>query len=78
MAYSADKYDDYSKDVVVDAYASDKVYASPDNATFAAPQVAGQQYAPSVSPDADIMTGHHLKKSLRWWDLLGLGIGCSK
>lgn len=58
----------FDKGVMVDTgYGAEKTYGTP---------VAGQQYAPSDSPDVDTTMHHHVRKVLRWWDLLALGIGC--
>jgi len=92
MAYYANDAVDYNKNgtssssangnvaddkgIVVDTnnYADDKSYTSPVPGGAA---IAGEKsYDPSISPDVDILMGHHLKKTLRWWDLIGVGIGC--
>lgn len=59
-----DAYDSgYNKSIVVDGYdKSNEVY----------PNGVVEPY----SPDVDQTMRHHLKKTLRWYDLMSLGIGC--
>ena len=74
-------YDDYSTDK---AYSPTDVDTSkglaidtsfPKTDTYsAAPEIRG---ADDSSPDVDAAMGHHVKKVLRWWDLMALGIGMS-